>query len=461
MAAVAVVGAGIAGLTAAYRLKQRGVRVVVYEGGDRTGGVIRTERRDGYLADLGPNSMTVPAAPVAGLIGELGLADRLIPAESAARHRYVVRRGKLLPLPQSPPELLTTRLLSNAAKLAVFGEPLVEPGDSPVEESIAGFVRRRFNQEILDYVANPFVAGVFAGDPEQLSIRYALPRVYGLEQAHGSVIKAMIQRARARRGDEPPGEQGALVAFRGGMQELTDALAQDLGSAVRLRAGATAIRRGPKGWTVGAALQANELYDAVVCAVPAHCTDEIDLGFEGAERLRTLASIPHPAVAVLALGFRREEVTHPLDGFGFLVPEVERKHVLGAIFSSTLFPGRAPEGHVTLTAFVGGVRNPDLANADLNTLTARVHDDLRTLLGARGEPTFRAHHLWPKAIPQYTLSHGRYKEILDETERRNPGLALTGSYREGVALGEVMVAAEQAAARVLAHLSGAEGRGTA
>jgi oxygen-dependent protoporphyrinogen oxidase len=151
---------------------------------------------------------------------------------------------------------------------------------------------------------------------------------------------------------------------------------------------------------------------------------------------------------VLVLGFRREEVSHPLNGFGFLVPEVERRHVLGSIFSSTLFAGRAPEGHVTITAFVGGVRNPDLAHADVPTITARVLDDYRSLLGATGEPTFRAFHLWPKAIPQYDLTYGRYKDIMDEVERRSPGLALAGAYREGVALGEVIASGEAAAARL-------------
>ena len=455
MAAVAVVGAGIAGLTAAHRLKSRGMRVVVYEGGSRPGGVIRTERRDGYLAELGPNSLTTPAGPTATLLSELGLGGELLPASPEARHRYVVRKGKLIPLPTSPPELLTTRLLSNAAKLAVFGEPLVDPGEGPVEESIAGFVRRRFNQEILDYVANPLVAGIFAGDPEQLSVRHALPRLYGMEQSHGSLIKAMLQRARRRSGDDTGGEADAVMAFREGLQALTGALARELGPAVRLGAAVTQVRRGPKGWAVGAAFQANELYDAVLLAAPAHCADEIDFGVEGGERLKTIASIPHPPLAVLALGFRRDEVTHPLDGFGFLVPEVERRHVLGALFSSSLFPGRAPEGHVLITAFVGGVRNPDLANADPNTLTARVLDDLRSLLGARGEPTFRATHFWPKAIPQYTLSHGRYKEIMDDVERRNPGLALAGSYRDGVAIGDVIAGAEAAAARLLPQLSGA------
>jgi oxygen-dependent protoporphyrinogen oxidase len=184
----------------------------------------------------------------------------------------------------------------------------------------------------------------------------------------------------------------------------------------------------------------------------------MDLDLPGGDRLKTLGSISYPTVAVVALGFRREDVTHPLDGFGFLVPEVERRHVLGVIFSSTLFPGRAPEEHVMLTAFVGGVRNPDLANADVPTLTARVLDDLRLLLGAKGEPTFRAFHLWNKAIPQYDLTYSRFKEIMDETERRNPGIALAGSYREGVALGEVIAGGEQAAVRIADHVAAAEGK---
>lgn len=454
MAAVAVIGGGIAGLTAAYRLKQRGIRVVVYEADDRIGGEILTEQRDGYLADLGPNALASPTPEVAALLRELGLESSVLPASPAARKRFVVRRNKLVPLPMSPPEVLTSRLLSNTAKLAVFGEPLVEQGDSPMEESVAGFVRRRFNQEVVDYVANPFVAGVFAGDPEQLSVRHALPRLHALERSHGSVIKAFAGRSRASKrkkkgGEEPP---AALVSFKDGMEELPAALGRELHAEIRLKAPVTQIRLGPRGWTIGAAFQASELYDGVVHTAPAHCTDELDLDFPGADKVGTLTSISYPAVAVLALGFRREDVTHPLDGFGLLVPEVERRHVLGAIFSSTLFAGRAPEGHVTITAFIGGVRNPDLANADLPTITARVLDDLHLLVGARGEPTFRAFHLWPNAIPQYDLTYSRYKDIMDETERRNPGLALAGSFREGVAVGEVIAGAEQAAARLAGHL---------
>lgn len=456
MAAVAVIGAGVAGLTAAHRLKRMGHRVVVYEASERAGGVIRTERRDGYLAELGPNSMAMGGPPVPDLLTQLGLDPRRVEAQREAKKRYIVRKGKLVALPTSPSQLLTTRLLSNGAKLAIFGEPMVEPGDSPMEESVATFVRRRFNQEVLDYVANPFVGGIFAGDPEQLSARHALPRLHDLEHTHGSVMKALGPMLRAGRG---PGNPAAptLVSFTGGLQELPDALARELRSELRFRASASQLRAGARGWTVSAAYQAAELYDAVIYAAPAHCADELDLAFEGGDRVRTLASIDHPPVAVLALGFRREDVVHKLDGFGFLVPDVERRHVLGVIFSSSVFPGRAPEGHVLLTAFVGGVRHPDLANADLSTLTARVLDDLRLLLGVRGEPTFRAFHLWPKAIPQYALSYGRFKEIMDDAERRNPGFALAGSFRDGVAVGDVVAAAAQAADRIGAQIGAGEG----
>ncbi len=453
MVAVAVVGGGVSGLTAAYRLKQRGARVVVYEAGERVGGVVQTERREGYLAELGPSSIAAPTRELHALLGDLGLGARIVSASPAARNRYIVRKKKLHPLPMTPQDVLTTRLLSNGAKLAVFGESLMDAGDAPAEESIAAFVRRRFNQEVLDYVANPFVCGVYAGDPEYLSVRHALPRLYGAERMHGSVIKAFAGMLRSRKPDaEPSGADvaGGMISFPTGLQELPEALGRQLHAEIRLRAPVTQLRAGPKGWTVGAAFQPTELYDAVVYAAPAHCVDEIDLDFPGGDRLKTLASITHPPVGVLVLGFRREDVAHPLDGFGFLVPEVERRNVLGVIFSSTLFPGRAPDGHVTLTAFVGGVRNPDLANADLPTVTARVMDDLRALLGAAGEPTFRAFHLWPKAIPQYDLAYARFKDVMDDAEHRNPGLALAGAYREGVSLGEAIASGEAAAARVAA-----------
>ena len=453
MAAVAIIGAGLTGLTAAYRLKQRGHRVVVYEASERIGGAIKSVRRDGYLAELGPSSLATPSGAAASLLADLGVDASQIAASAEARNRYIVRKGRLVRLPMTPAELLTSRLLSNGAKLAVFGEPLVDVGDSPLEESIAAFVRRRFNQEVLDYVVNPFIAGIYAGDPEQLSVRHATPKLHGLERSHGSVMKALVSMMKAQREGSPaPKAPGSVISFRNGLQEIPDALGRELGSELRPKAPVTQIRKSTRGWTVGAAFQTPELFDAVVYAAPSHSLDEIDLDLAGSERLSTLSSIFHPPVAVLALGFRREHVTHPLDGFGFLTPEVERKRILGGVFSSSLFPDRAPEGHVLITVFVGGTRDPDLVQADPQTLTARVLDDLRLLLATKGEPTFRAVQVWPKAIPQYVLGYGRFKEIADDVERRNPGLVLAGTYRDGVSLGDAIASADRAAARVAEYL---------
>jgi oxygen-dependent protoporphyrinogen oxidase len=456
MASVAIIGAGLTGLTAAYCLKQRGSRVVVYEATDRIGGVVRTERRGGYLAELGPNSMSAPSTAISGILRDLGLESSRVIAAPAARERYIVRRGKLVHLPLAPAELLTTRLLSNAAKLAILSEPLVDTSDSTVDESVAAFIRRRFNQEVLDYVVNPFIAGIYAGDPEQLSVRHALPQLHALERTHGSVMKAFLKAAKAQRHpDQDVKLSGSLFSFRGGLQEIPEALGRELKSELRLKAPVTQLRAGPRGWTVGAAYQGPELYDAVVYAAPAHNLDDIDLDLTGGERLATLSSIVHPPVVVLALGFRREDVSHSLDGFGFLVPEVERRRVLGAIFSSSLFADRAPEGHVLLTVFAGGARDPDFVQNDLQTLTARVLDELRTLLGTRAEPSFKAIQIWPKAIPQYVLGYGRFKDIADQTEQSNPGLVLAGTYRDGISLGDAMASGERAASR-LSKLLGVE-----
>jgi oxygen-dependent protoporphyrinogen oxidase len=280
-----------------------------------------------------------------------------------------------------------------------------------------------------------------------------MPQLHALERAHGSVMKAYVRMMKAHRESRETSDGLAgLVSFRDGLQEITDALGREVVPEVRLRAPVTQLRAGAKGWTVEAAFQGPELYDAVIYTAPAHSLDEIDLDFPGGERLSTLSSIIYPPVGVLALGFRREQVTHPLDGFGFLTPEVERRRVLGVIFSSTLFPHRAPDGHVLLTAFVGGTRDADLVQYDSQTLTARVLDDLRPLLGTRGEPTFRAIQVWPKAIPQYVLGYGRFKDIADQIERTNPGLVLAGSYRDGVSLSDVIGSGERAAARTASLL---------
>jgi oxygen-dependent protoporphyrinogen oxidase len=451
MGSVGVVGGGVAGLAAACRLAQLGLDIVLYEAGDRVGGVVGTERREGYLAEFGPNSFAEPEPAVARLLTELGLDARRVDANAAARVRYVVRRGRLIPLPLSLPAFLTSRLFSVRGKLAIAREPFVRPGDPNVEESVAAFVRRRLGREALDYAANPFIGGIYAGDPEALSVRAALPKLYALEREHGSIIRGAMALARVRRERVAPGPAGVIRSFRAGLAEMPEALVRRLEGRIRLRAPVRAVGRVHAGWTI-VTDQGETRHEAVVYGGPAHALAELRVECAGRERLADLKAIPYPPVSVLVLGFRRADVAHPLDGFGVLVPAVEGRRILGVLFSSTLFPGRAPEGHVTLSAFVGGARQPDLARLDTEAITRLVLVELEALLGVSGVPTFRRHVFWPRAIPQYVLGYGRLARLMDEVEAANPGLAFAGAYRQGVSLGDTiasgLAAAERAAAAV-------------
>jgi oxygen-dependent protoporphyrinogen oxidase len=435
---VAVVGGGVTGLAAAYRLHSRGHLVTVYEAAPRVGGVVRTERREGYLAEAGPNTLTEPDPLVAALLDELGLAGRRVEAAAAARTRYVVRGGRLVALPSSPRDLLTTRAFSFRAKLAILGEPLVRGGDPAAEESIAGFVRRRLGDEVLDYAADPFVGGIYAGDPALLSMRHAMPRLYALEREHGSLVRGAL--ARGRRSLRP-------FSFPDGLGEIPLALAARLGDRIRLAAPVQTIAHAGPGWLVHGADDETR-HDAIILAVPAHAFGTLRVEGPAAARAAELAAIPHAPVAVVTLGFRRGDVAHPLDGFGVLVPAVERCQVLGTLFTSTLFPGRAPPGHVTLTTFVGGARQPELAGLEPGALVTLVQEELARLLGARGEPTFRHVVRWSRAIPQYVLGYERWLGLMAEVEGANPGLFLAGSYRGGVALGDALRSGLEAAMRV-------------
>lgn len=445
---IAVVGGGISGLAAAWRLQQRGAAVTLFEASDRTGGVIRSRRERGFLVDEGPNTLVARSPVLSDVIAQVGIEDEQIPAGEAASARYIVREGRLVRVPMSPLGLLTTPLLSARAKLRLLREPFVRPGEA-AEESVADFVRRRLGPEVLDYAVNPFVAGVYAGDPERLSTRHAFPTLYALEREHGSLLRGMLHRVR-HRADAPLKPSPHPFSFRDGMQTLPDALARQLGDeAIRLRAAVVALRRDVGSWKV--TIRNNgidaEHFDGVVFTVPLHRLAGID--FETDVDLAPLAEVAYPPLSVLALGFRRADVEHSLDGFGVLVPEREGLNVLGALFSSTLFPGRAPAGHVLLTCFVGGTRHPDLAARPESNLVALALDDLRPLLGVRGEPAFVHRTLWAHAIPQVHVGYGRVIETLDALEARHAGLSFAGNVRRGVSVGNALEAGLEAADRLL------------
>jgi oxygen-dependent protoporphyrinogen oxidase len=450
---VAIVGGGLTGLAAAYRLQTLGFEPTVFEAASRPGGVVWSERERGFLAESGPNSFSASNPIVARLLNELGLADRLLEAGLASRHRYIVREARLEALPRSPVELLSTPLLSPSAKLRLLKEFFISRQDVAVEESVGAFVRRRFGDEVLAYLANPFVSGVYAGDPDALSMRHALPKLYAIEQEHGSMLAAMVAQVRASRQTTASVARGSVFSFPRGLGELTEALAQRLAGRVCTTTPVRRIGRRAFQWIVGTE-QGDGRFAGVIFAAPAHAFGDIELGCDEGQRLREAAAIEYAPVAVVVLGFPRGAVAHPLDGFGMVIPAAEQRRVLGTLFSSSLFPGRAPEGYVTLTTFVGGTCQPDLTRLEPEALLSLVRNELTELLGAFGEPAYQRVTVWPKAIPQYVVGHQRWLDLFDEVEAANAGLALVGTYRFGVSLGDALASGLSAGDRLGLYLGG-------
>lgn len=450
---VAVIGGGITGLTAAWRLQQAGIEAVVFEASPRVGGAIGGWRVGGWLHELGPNSLLENSADVTGLIDELKLANRRLYAADAAKKRYIVRDGRPRAMPTSPLSFATTGLFSWRAKAKLLGEPWRPPAPADAEESVADFVIRRLGREFLDYAVNPFVGGVYAGDPARLSVRHGFPKLWTLEQTHGSLIRGAL----ARR-NTSGGPAGRMFSFVGGLQELPDALHAALGAAVRLQRRVVSVRRVRDRWEVefeAAGERVREWFAAVISALPADALARLQFAdMPEASALGALAAIEHPPVASVFTGFRREAVAHPLDGFGMLVPQVENGKILGTLFSSSLFAGRAPEGHVGLTSFVGGVRQPELAERTEEEIVALVQGELRRLLGVRGEPAFVHVQRWPRAIPQYTLGWERFAAIYQAFETLAPGFFIGGNARDGISLSNCIASGRRLAAAVQAKLAG-------
>jgi oxygen-dependent protoporphyrinogen oxidase len=422
---VVVVGAGISGLAAAFRLARGGLRVAVLEAAERVGGAIETFSDGAWRFEMGPNTVVESDESVGRLIRDAGLEGEKIVASPAAKRRYLYKNSQLVPLPGGPGGLLRTPLFSAGAKLRLLREPWIGRPPGGIEESIAQLVRRRLGTELLDYAVGPFVSGVYAGDPERLSARWAVPKIHALEREHGSLIRGAFAR---RKGSSP---HGSMISFREGLEELPRRLAREIRD-VRTGVSARRVLRIENGFRVETSAGPVEAA-RVVLAVPADAAARLlEEATSGASRL--LAELPYAAVAVISLGWRREDVGHPLDGFGFLAPRKEGLRLLGCLFPSGIFPGRAPEGYVALAAFGGGRTDPELAGWDEDRIAATAISELRGPLKLRGEPALRLVRRWPRAIPQYELGHGRFVERGREIERALPGLRLAGNFLGGISV---------------------------
>lgn len=438
---IGILGAGISGLTTAYSLQQKGADVTVYEKNEYPGGVMQTHQQDSWLVEKGPNTLLIREQRIWDMVANLNLNNRLVKPGPEAQKRYIIRNGQLCAAPMSLVDFIKTDLLSASSKWRLLKEPFIA-GNADERESVAGFIRRRLGREVLDYAVNPFVSGIYAGDPKQLSMQHTFSSLYELEKNYGSLTKGFFKCEK-----KTTKAERALVSFDNGLQVLPKALAAELGIALQLNTEIHRISRSATGWTLKAGTETQH-HDVVVSTIPAYQLENIWSDEKTQQSVSQLAKITYAPMSVLALGFERDQVGHPLDGFGVLIPEKENYSFLGCLFSSTLFPNRAPENKVLLTCFMGGACQPSKASGSTEILLNRLIPELQELLNIQGQPVFHHHAYWKRAIPQYTLGFDQYLQSMDQIESANPGFFLGGNYRHGISVPDCIINGMEMAERV-------------
>ncbi len=411
------------------------------------GGALQTTQKDGYLAEHGPNSILLKDKRVAALFDAVGLSETKMLASEIAKKRYIVHDGKPHAMPSSPLGMLRTPLFSPLGKLRFALEPFIGKYQGHTqgkgEESFASFVRRRLGPDMLASAAGPFVSGIYAGNPEKLSVRHAFPRLWNLEHHYGSFIIGALA-LQFGRGKNPhrfaPTE---MLSFPDGMHTLPKAISQHLpASSMSCKTHIQSITRTDDAlwcvqWLDATGETHTQHFQHLVLAVPHHKLPELPLPRALQQELLPISRIESPPVTSLVLGFRRKDVPHPLDGFGMLIKQSEKSPLLGVLFSSSMFEGRAPKDHVTLTCMMGGSIHPEYAENDDATVLAELH----RLLGISADPTFRHRSAWEHAIPQYGLDYQTSLDAMESAEKNNPGLHLAGNYRGGISVGDCIVTA--------------------
>lgn len=438
---IIILGAGISGLAAAWQLEKLGHEIVILEKSTSPGGSMQSRIEDGFLVDYGPNS-GLETTPVLRRIAEdTGIDSQLIYADKQASKRYILRNGRLHALPMGPKSFLSTDLFSIRAKLRLMMEPFIGKSDDGYYQSISQFVRRRLGKEFLDYAINPFVAGIFAGNPDKLSVKSAFPRLYRLEEVYGGLIKGMIKGAKERKKNTEKAKNTAqMFSFLKGMQTLPEAIASKLNGTILYGCEVQRTGRSGEGYFVEYLSDGvSERMEApvVISALPSYILSRIACEMD-AELSEHLDAIYYPPVRVLYLGYRKEDIGRELDGFGFLIPQKEKKLFLGAIWSSSIFPERAPGGCAAFTLFIGGARSPEMTEVESSVMNELVIEEFSDIMNITGEPVFIRERTWDKAIPQYNLGYIEHERYFDEFEKNNKGFIISGNFRGGISVGDCL-----------------------
>lgn len=473
MPRIAVIGGGLTGLAAAHRLQElaaaegRTCDVTLFEASPRLGGLVGTIERDGYLIDTGADSFITNKPGAIGLCQRLGLEDQLQKTDPRYRGALVVRRGRPVPVPEgfqllSPAALwpvLTSPILSPWGKLRLVCERFIPPRAASDDESLASFVRRRFGQEALDRLIQPLVGGIYTSDPETLSLAATLPRFVEMERRHGSLIRASRQRSKVASEDDSTSSgarYGLFVGLRRGMQQLVDAVAQRVAHSTTLRLASDVQSLRP----AGSLERGYELsvdgekipFDGVIVTVPPRravpLLRELDAPLSA-----SLEQIPAASSAIVITGHSLQDIRHPLETFGVVVPYTERRRVLAISCSSRKFPNRAPDGRMLLRTFVGGAMQQSLCDQDDASLVELVRDELRELLGVTGTPDFAHVARYPQAMPQYTVGHQVRVAQIEQLAGRWPRLQIAGNAYHGVGVPDAIASGESAAERLMVELA--------
>jgi len=449
---IVVIGAGISGLTTAYLLFKEGYDIILLEQKDKVGGSIETVNAEGILFDRGPNSGLETTPLIQWLVKELNLEDQFIYANREGNKRYILRNGRLHALPMSPPVFFKTKLFSGKAKLRLLAEPFIGRSKDGYYQSIAEFVTRRLGKEFLDYAINPFVAGVYAGKPEDLSVKSAFPKLYALEEEYGGLIVGTIRSIHKRKKSKEVSKQSAkMFSFKDGMKVLPEAITEKLGNRVSTGVEVTSVRSTAEGSYGVTFRDGNQtltlLADVVLSTVPAYKAAELFGHFDD-QLAKHLNEIYYPPVLVLYLVYERSVVGQPLDGFGFLIPEKEQKSFLGAIWSSVIFPNRSDESKAAFTLFIGGSRDAGFVDDVEQMVIDRARREFELIMKISAEPILISKRLWPKAIPQYNLGYVEHENFFDHFEKDNKGVFLSGNYRGGISVGDCIKNAELVANKI-------------
>ncbi|MGK2906936.1 MAG: protoporphyrinogen oxidase [Desulfuromonadales bacterium] len=465
MKRIAIIGAGISGLSTAYAIERLAgelgleVEVTVFERETRTGGKIWSIKEEGYLCEWGPNGFLDSKPMTLELCDHLGIRGQLERSNDNARRRFIYSGGILNRLPENGPMFLQSKLISWPGKIRLAQEFFKPKRTDGVDETLAAFARRRLGAEALDKLIGPMVSGIFAGNPETMSLQSCFPRIHELEQQYGGLLKAMLKMAKQKKAEIKAGKQvasaagpaGVLTSFAGGIQELTDATAKGLKGEVQVGKAVTGLKKTDGGWELRLADGSNFDAEVVVSAAPAHVLKELTWPLDGALS-ELLAGIPYAPMNVICFGYEQDKVERDLHGFGYLIPKKEGCEILGTLWDSSIFTGRAPEGHLLLRSMMGGATTPEAIDLSDAEVKKRTMAELNKIMGISSEPDFVRIFRHPRAIPQYVVGHADRLAAIDERLKAHAGLILTGNAFFGIGLNDCVNAANKAGEQVMSCL---------